>query len=271
MKGHIFFEKVVKRIYHQCIDDNCPQIAASLAYATLLALIPITVLIYKIYTTAFISPDLQIKVQNFVFESLTPSTALQVQQYLLESAVHASSINLVGLLMLLISVVIMMYTIDSALNTIWKIKLSRNIFRRFFVYIALLIFGPLAMSFSIFAGSYIASLSLVTTLLGKSVNSGIMSWLPFLVSWVAFTMLYKWVPDCKVRWLDALSGATFAVLLFELAKWGFTLYLGYFNTYELIYGALASIPLLLMWIYFTWLIVLIGAEVAHFMAEQNME
>ena len=263
--------RVVKRIYRQCVDDSCPQIAASLAYATLLALIPITVLIYKIYATVFVSPDLQLKAQAFIFESLTPSTVKQVQQYLVDSAVHANSLNIFGLLMLLISVVVMMYTIDSALNGIWKIKLPRYLIRRFFVYIALLIFGPLAISFSIFAGTYVASLSLITTLLGKTINSGVIVWLPFLVSWVAFTMLYKWVPDCKVRWLHAFTGATFAVILFEIAKSGFTLYLSYFNTYELLYGALASIPLLLIWIYFTWLIVLIGAEIAHFMQVDELK
>ena len=78
-------------------------------------------------------------------------------------------------------------------------------------------------------------------------------------------MLYKWIPNCNVSWLNAFSGATLAVFLFEMAKTGFTLYISYFPSYELLYGALAAIPLLLIWIYLTWLIVLIGAEVAHFM------
>ena len=254
-----------KSIFKQCIDDRCPQIAASLAYATLLALIPLTVLIYKIYTTAFIDPVLQLKAQAFVFDSLSPATAEQVRQYLFESAMQASSINIIGLFMLLISVVVMMYTIDSALNSIWKINTPRYLIRRIFVYLALLIFGPLAISFSLFASTYIASLPLITSILGESVEKGLFNWLPFVVLWAAFTMLYKWVPDCKVRWLHAFSGATFAVCILEIAKGGFTLYVSYFPSYELLYGALAAIPLLLIWIYLTWLIVLIGAEIAHFM------
>ena len=254
-----------KSIFKQCIDDRCPQIAASLAYATLLALIPLTVLIYKIYTTAFIDPVLQLKAQAFVFDSLSPTTAEQVRQYLFESAIQASSINIIGLFMLLISVVVMMYTIDTALNSIWKINTPRHLIRRVFVYLALLIFGPLAISFSLFASTYIASLPLIASILGESVDKGLFNWLPFVVLWAAFTMLYKWIPDCKVRWLHAFSGATFAVCLFEIAKGGFTLYVSYFPNYELLYGALAAIPLLLIWIYLTWLIVLIGAEIAHFM------
>lgn len=247
------------------MDDHCPQIAASLAYATLLALIPLTVLIYKIYSTAFANLTWQLKAQELIFDSLSPTTVEQVRQYLFDSAAQASGINIIGFVMLFISVVIMMYTIDSALNSIWKINKPRYLVRRVFVYVALLIFGPLAISFSIFVSTYLASLPLITEYLGKTVDNGIFNLLPFVITWVAFTMLYKWVPDCEVKWLHAFSGGSIAACLFEIAKSGFTLYVSYFPTYKLLYGALASIPLLLIWIYLTWLIVLIGAEIAHYM------
>lgn len=261
----MFTSQVLKNIFKQCIDDRCPQIAASLAYATLLALIPLTVITYKIYTTAFIDPAWQLKIQAFVFESLSPSTAEQVRQYLFDSAIQANSINVIGLFMLLVSVIVMMFTIDSALNSIWKINRPRYLMRRIFVYLILLIFGPLAIYFSLFVSTYIASLSLIAEYLGEAIDGGMFNWLPFLVLWIAFTMLYKLVPDCKVRWLHAFSGGTIAVCMFEIAKSIFALYLSYFQTYELLYGALASIPILLIWIYLTWLIVLIGAEIAHLM------
>ena len=261
----MFTSQVLKNIFKQCIDDRCPQIAASLAYATLLALIPLTVITYKIYTTAFIAPDWQLKVQAFVFDSLSPSTAEQVRQYLFDSAIQSNSLNVIGLFMLLISVIIMMYTIDSALNRIWKINAPRHLVRRIFVYLILLLFGPLAIYFSLFVSTYIASLSLIAEYLGAAMDGGIYNWLPFIVLWLAFTMLYKLVPDCKVKWLYAFSGGTIAVCIFEIAKSIFALYLSYFQTYELLYGALASIPILLIWIYLTWLIVLIGAEITYFM------
>lgn len=257
--------QVVKNIYKQCIDDRCPQIAASLAYATLLALIPLTVLIYKIFSTAFVNPALQLKTQTFIFENLSPSMAAEVQQYLLEGATQASSLGFFGFFMLLISVIVMMNSIDSALNSIWKINTPRHLMRRVLVYLALLVFGPLAISFSLFVSTYIASLPLISGILGESIDNGFFNWLPFVILWSAFTMLYKWIPNCNVRWLHAFSGATLAVFLFEMAKAGFTLYISYFPSYEILYGALAAIPLLLIWIYLTWLIVLIGAEVAHFM------
>lgn len=257
--------EVFKTIFKQCIDDRCPQIAAALAYTTLLTLIPLTVLIYKIFSTAFVNPSLQLKTQTFIFESLSPSMAKEVQQYLLDGAIQGSSLGLMGILMLLASVIIMMYTIDTALNSIWKIHSPGYLVRRVFVYLALLIFGPLAISFSLFASTYVASLPLITSILGESFDHGIFKWLPFVVLWIAFTILYKWVPDCQVRWSHAFVGATFAVCLFEIAKVGFTLYVSYFPSYEILYGALAAIPLLLIWIYLTWLIVLLGAEIAYFM------
>lgn len=263
----MFTSHVVKDIFNQAIDDRCPQIAASLAYATLLALIPLAVLIFKIYSTALVTPSLQLKAQTFIFESLSPSMVKDVQQYLLDSAVHANSLNFIGLLMLLMSVIVMMFTIDSALNSIWKVHAPRYLIRRIFVYLALLVFGPLAISFSLFVSAYIASMPLIGGMLGESIDKGLFNWLPFVILWGAFIGLYKWIPDCEVKWVHAISGATFAICLFEVAKAGFTLYVSYFPSYQLLYGALAAIPLLLMWIYLTWLIVLIGAEITHFMGK----
>ena len=257
--------EIVKRVFKQCLDDNCPQIAASLAYATLLGLIPLVVIIYKVYTTVLIDPALQMKAQAFVFNSLTPETAEQVRQYLVDSAIKANRINFIGISMLVASVVLLMHTIDTALNGIWKISAPRNLVRRVLVYLALLIFGPLALTFSLFISTYIASLPLIADILDTTIDTHLFSFLPFVISWLAFSFLYKWVPDCEVKWSHAISGATFTVCLLELAKVGFTLYVSNFHTYELLYGALAAIPLLLIWIYLTWLIVLIGAEIAHFM------
>lgn len=261
--------KIFKNIAKQCLRDNCPQIAASLAYATLLAIIPLTVLVYKIYTAAFINLEWQQKSQAFIFDSLSPTTAEHVREYLFDNAIQASSINFIGLLMLLISVLFMMYTIDSALNSIWKINTPRHLVRRLFVYLALLIFGPLAVSFSLFVSTYLVSLPLISSFVGETAGLGIVSWLPFLVLWFAFVMLYKWVPDCEVKWFQALIGGTLAACLSEIAKNGFILYISYFQVYELLYGALAAIPLLLIWIYLTWLIVLIGAEVAYFVRRKT--
>lgn len=265
----MYKSQVFKSIFKRCINDRCPQIAASLAYATLLALIPITVLTYKIYSTAAIDHMWQLKIQSIVFESLTPDSAEQVKQYLFDSAIHASGMNILGLLMLLVSVLVMMNTIDSALSSIWKINTPRHFIHRIFVYLALLIFGPLTIFFSVFVSTYVASLPLISGFVGGMAEAGVFNWLPFFVLWIAFTMLYKWGPYCEVRWLHAFSGATVAVCLLEIAKSAFTLYVSYFPTYELLYGALASIPLLLIWIYLTWLIVLIGAEIAHFMQVAN--
>lgn len=258
---------VIKNILIQSIEDRCPQIAASLAYATLLAIVPLAVLIYNIYSTALISPDLQLKTQIFILENFSPSVAKDVQQFLLGGITQAKGINFIGLCMLIASVLITMHTIDSAMNSIWKITKPRYLVRRIFVYLAVLIFGPIAISLSLVVSTYIASIPIISFLVGQSIYGGFLNWVPFLVLLAAFTMLYKFVPDCKVKWKHSISGAIIAVCLFEIAKVCFTLYLSYFPGYEILYGALAAIPLLLIWIYLTWLIVLIGAEITHYMEE----
>ena len=265
----MFNKHVFISIFKKSLDDRCLQIAAALSYATLLALIPVTVLVYKIFSTTFVSPVLQLKTQAFIFESLSPAMAQEVQQYLLGGALQSNHLSLLGFLMLLISVLSMMYSIDTALNSIWKINTPRYLVRRFFVYLVLLIFGPLAISFSLFASAYIASLPLISSVVGLSFDLGLLNALPFIVLWAAFTMLYKWIPDHSVQWFHAFIGATFAVILFQFAKIAFALYVGNFSGYEVLYGALATIPLLLIWIYLTWLIVLIGAEIAYFMGTPN--
>lgn len=177
----MYKSQVLKSIFQQCVSDRCPQIAASLAYATLLALIPLTVLTYKIYSTAAIDHMWQLKIQSIVFKSLTPDTAEQVKQYIFDSAIHASGMNILGLLMLLISVLVMMNTIDSALNSIWKINTSRHFIHRILVYLALLVFGPLAIFFSLFVSAYIASLPLISGFVGGMIEVGAFNWLPFVV------------------------------------------------------------------------------------------
>lgn len=265
----MYSSRVLISLARQCIDDHCPQIAASLAYATLLAIIPLSVLIYKIYSTTLIDPVWLLKAQETVFDSLSPSTVEHVREYLVQSAMQADSLNVIGLVMLLVSVIIMMRTIDSALNRIWKIHKPKHTARRFIIYLALLVMTPLAISLSLIASAYVASLPLMASFIGESFVGGLISWLPFFVLWATFIAMYKWIPDCEVKWLHAISGATFAVCLFEISKSLFTLYVSYFPTYKIIYGALAVIPLLLIWIYLTWLIVLIGAEITHFMDKES--
>lgn len=261
--------KVFINLFRQCMKDRCPQIAASLAYTTLLALIPISILIYKIFSSTFVNSEWLLKVQSFVFESLSPATAEQARKYLFESALNANGINIFGILMLIFSAVIMMYTIDSALNSIWKINKPRYIVRRVLVYLLILVFGPLAISISLFVSTYLASLPVLEQLFGKAIDETMPQWLPFVVIWLAFTMLYKWAPDCEVKWQNAISGATVAAILFSLAKGIFALYVSFVPTYQIFYGALASIPLLLIWIYLTWLTVLFGAEITHLMEKKH--
>ncbi len=261
--------QVSKKLFIQCLHDRCMQLAASLAYATLLALIPMTVLLYKISVLLFAGKGWQLQVQEYVINSLSPATAEQLRQFMAETAQHATSMTLGGVVMLSLSILAMMHNIDTGLNRIWKGAASGYNFRRFLVYLGLLIFTPMLISATVFLTTYVASLPLLSSLSSYALGSSFLSSLSFILLWIAFTVLYKWVPRCFVQWRFAFYGASFAVALFEIAKQGFALYVSIFHNYEILYGALAAIPLLLIWIYLSWLIVLIGAEIAHYLQYQH--
>jgi len=256
--------RFIKQLVNQFIDDRCPQTAASLAYTSLLALVPLTIVIYKIFSSGIILPEWGQLLEQFVFNNFTPAVADQVHNFIIDSAIQADGLNFAGILMLLVSVLVMMYTIDKAINNIWRIHRPRHIFRRISVYLLILVFGPIAMASSLFISTYLASLPLISQFMEISIiESDIVQWIPFIVSLVAFTSLYKWVPDVPVSSKHALVGGVIAAVLFDIAKYGFSVYVNSVSSYKLIYGALAAMPLLLIWIYLVWLIVLIGAEISH--------
>lgn len=267
-----YMHRFLKQFIFQFINDRCPQTAASLAYTSLLALIPLTIVVYKILSSGIILPEWGQLLEQFVFNNFTPAVVDQVHNFIIDSAMQADGLNFAGIFMLLISVLVMMYTIDKAINNIWRIHRPRHILRRVSVYLLILVFGPIAMASSLFISTYLASLPLINQFMEISIiESDIVQWLPFIVSLVAFTSLYKWVPDVAVSSKHALIGGVIAAVLFDIAKYGFSVYVNSVSNYKLIYGALAAMPLLLIWIYLVWLIVLIGAEISHSLLAFNEE
>ena len=251
-------------IRQRFLADRCPQTASSLAYISLLALIPMGVLAYKLLSALHLLPVVA-EIQRLFLHLLTPAVAEQVREYFVYSASHVRGITLFGLLTLCVSVMVMMYTIDVAINRIWHIHKPRHLWRRILVYLTILIFGPLSIALSLVISTYLESVAVIRQLyeLPLPGSSSMVDLLPLLFIPMAFALLYKLVPDTLVPWRHAIMGGLVAGLLFELAKQGFTLYVLHFATYQKLYGALAVIPLLLIWIYLTWAIVLFGAVVSH--------
>ncbi len=245
-------------------QDRCLRSAAALSFTTLLSLVPLIAVVFSAFSAFPVFVDVSDTLRNFIFENFVPTTGESVQAHIQQFTDKAGKLTAIGTIVLVITALMLINTIESAMNDIWQVKESRKLLPKFMVYWAALTLGPLLLGASIAASAYLLSLPLFSdTELASGLKQQLLGLTPFLASTIACTLLYTLVPYTRVPVAKALAGALVAALLLELAKKGFAAYITAFPTYELIYGALATIPVFLVWLYLSWLIVLLGAEVAY--------
>ncbi len=254
-----FFALVGQRFARHEAGQN----AAALTYTSLLSLVPLMTVTLAVFSAFPVADRMYELIQDFVFTNFVPTSGMLLQQHLSEFSAKASSLTGAGAAFLLIVALLMMANIDRALNVIWEVKAKRSLASKFLIYWAVLSLGPLLIGLSVVVTSYVISLPLLSEAASTGIGRRLLGLTPVLASAVAFTMMYVIVPNRRVRLSHALIGGVFAAVLFELAKRGFAFYITQFPTYEAIYGALASIPIFLVWLYLSWIVVLLGAEVTH--------
>ncbi|TAN01625.1 MAG: YihY family inner membrane protein, partial [Rhodanobacteraceae bacterium] len=241
-------------------DDKCFETAGALSYTTLFAIVPLLAAVFAILSVFPVFAALRDHVSEFIFRNFVPAVGRTVQGYLLQFAGNASRLTVVGVLVLLASALMMMSSIEDRFDRIWRVPTRRKGSSRFLLYWAALTLGPLLIAAGIGASSWVYAQPLWHGVARQGVL-GIRLWglLPFLVTWLSLAVMYQVVPNRRVRWRHALLGALAAAALFELARKGFVLYVGRFANYGEIYGALSAIPIFLIWVYLSWVIVLLGA------------
>jgi membrane protein len=243
------------------------QIAASLAYTTLLSLVPLLTIMFAVPEMFPGSARFGDTLHEFIFNNLVPEVGDTVREHLREFSANASRLTLTGITLLILIALMLMATIDDALNRIWHARRRRRAASRFLIYWAMITLGPLLVGAGLVSTTYLLSLPVLTEMdSALSVQTRLLSLLPFLTTATAFTLLYALVPDCHVRLRHACVGGIVAAVLFEAAKFGFGIYVRSAGT-EQIYGALAVLPLFLVWIYASWVIVLFGAHFTYCLAE----
>jgi len=245
------------------LRHEAPQNAAALTYTSLLSLVPLMTVTLAVFSAFPVADRVYLVVQDFVFENFVPTSGEVLQQYLSEFSDKASRLTGTGAIFLVAVALLMMANIDRALNAIWEVKTRRSFASKFLIYWAVLSLGPILIGASVLVTSYIVSLPIMTEATSTGFGRRILGLTPVAASAVAFTMMYAVVPNRRIRIAHALVGGVFAAVLFELAKLGFGLYITQFPTYQAIYGALATIPIFLVWLYLSWVVVLLGAEVTH--------
>lgn len=244
-------------------DDKCFETAGALSYTTLFALVPMLTAMVAILAVFPVFAGLRERVSDFIFRNFVPASGETVQGYLFQFADNASKLTVFGVLFLLVSALMMLASIEDRFNRIWRVTARRKGSSRFLLYWAALTLGPLALVAAVAASSWVFA----QPVLRGAGDAGVLglrlvALLPFAVTWVGLALLYQLVPNCRVRWRDTLAGALVAALLFEAARHGFAWYVQDLANYRAVYGALAAIPILLIWIYLSWVIVLLGAILA---------
>ncbi|NBC33154.1 MAG: YihY family inner membrane protein [Alphaproteobacteria bacterium] len=241
-------------------DDQCTQAASALAYTSLLALVPLMTVMIGILSAFPAFADVRDRAQALIFNSLVPQVGEAVLDRVETFSERAGSLTGVGVVGLIVTSVLLLSTIEGAFNAIWRVRSERSIVVRILSFWAILTMTPILVAASISATTrFLAGADLDAA---HPVWGTLLGLVPLLVQFVGFWLLYWLIPNCPVRMVDAMIGGATTAILFEGAKNGFALYVTYFPTYETIYGALAAIPIFLVWLYLAWSIILLGAVVA---------
>lgn len=261
----------IRYVFQQFFVRRCLQSASSLAYTTLLSLVPLIAVMFSFFGNMPVFKDLSELIQEFVFSNFVPSFGQTIRDYLINFSIKASQLTTTGIIVLVVIALMLMSTINSALDNIWHINRRRHFVARFLVYWAILTLGPVLIGIGLYSTSYLLTLPLFEGGDTAHYISRFLALVPFYTTSIAFTLLYILVPNTRVNIRHAIVGGITAAILFELAKFTFGLYVKTVPTYTLIYGAIAVVPMFLIWIYVSWLIVLLGAQISYSLSVFRIE
>ncbi|MFL9986522.1 YihY family inner membrane protein [Paraburkholderia sediminicola] len=246
-------------------EDRIPQVAGSLTFTTMLSLVPLATVAFALFTAFPIFSSFQMSLQIFLADHLMPAQLnSQIFDYLNQFASKAKGLTTIGMIFLFVTAVMTMMTVESAFNVIWRVRKARPIAQRILVYWAIITLGPILIGVSLSISSYLFTRSMTFTAVQHipSVIDWALTGAALPLTALAFTMLYVFLPNCRVEWRDAVIGGITAAIAFELAKRGFGYYVRRIPTYTAVYGAFAAVPLFLLWMYLCWFIALAGAMIA---------
>jgi len=238
------------------------QVSASLAFTTILSLVPILTIGSYLVSNLPGVVALRATFQTWVLKNYFPGGInQQISNYLSQFSTKAKELTLVGSVGLLLTTIVTMIVIERAFNEIWQVKERRPFLKKMLIYLAATVMGPLLLGFGIYlSGVLFASASgwFPALSAGFKFFSTIVS---SLLAFIVFALAYRVLPFTKVEWRDALTGAMFAGLAYELTKFGFAFFVTQAAFYKTVYGTFAIVPLMLIWIYITWWVTLAGAVI----------
>lgn len=259
-----FLVMLWSRINH----DRLTSSSAELAYTTILALVPLITVVFSLLSAFPMFSDVSQSLKQLIYSNLVPTASDTIQNYLEQFIANTKKMTFIGIIGLIVTSLLLINSINNALNRIWQTKRKRSIMYNLTMYWTILTLGPILVGSSVAVSSYIFSLKWLSNAASGDL---LLSTLPFIISVVGFWLLYSIIPTESIPFKEAAIGALVAAILFEIGKRAFALYVTSFPTYQLIYGVVSSIPIMLVWIYCSWCIVLFGAEFAATLADYNKQ
>ena len=240
--------------------DGCQESAAALTYMTLFAVVPLMTMMYSMFAIIPAFQGFGAQVEQLIFENLVPATGVEVQDYLREFSIQARQLSALGGFILIVTSYLMLSNIEKTFNRIWQTAGGRRGLSSFLLYWGVLSFGPLLIGIGLLMHTYLLSFQLLVDEFDKfQLSAALFQYLPWLMTWAGFTLLFVAMPNCRVIFRYALWGGLLTTLFFQIAKGLFGLLVVNSN-YHTIYGAFAMVPMFLLWVYLCWVIVLAGAE-----------
>ncbi len=246
-------------------------VAGYLSYVTLMSLVPLMVVMLSVMTAFPIFSEIKGTIESFVYSNFVPTSGDVVQHHITGFVSNASKMSVIAVTFLFLFALLLISAIDKSFNKLWKVDGKRRLVTAFSMYWMVLTLGPILVGSSIVATSYIVSLVSLGDYDVFGIANVFLRLLPMFASICAFLILYMVVPNKTVVFRFALSGAVVAAILFELAKKGFAFYVTQLPSYQAIYGALGTIPILFLWVYLSWLVTLIGAVFTVSLQETNQQ
>ncbi|MBI2027702.1 MAG: YihY family inner membrane protein [Deltaproteobacteria bacterium] len=265
-----YFLRMIHLVFEGFVKNKCAVWTTNLAYKTLLSIIPfLAVVFYFVDTKALTGTQ---TFQKYVLDNLAIGAGEQVKEYLLNlsSQVNMSALGVVGVVFLILTVLTLLSTIEGAFNNIWGVQKTRPFFIQITTYWSVVTIGPLLVLLSISLSAALLNQSLVQKITHiEWLSRGFVFVLPFILSSIALAILYVFMPNAKVKAKSALIGGLIAGCLWEFSKIGFGYTAQNFFSYDKLYGSFAAFPVFLIWLYISWLIVMLGAEIVF--ADQHMK
>jgi membrane protein len=255
--------RLADHVGRRFVDDGCFSLAGGLAYTSLLALVPLATIALTVIAAFPVFKEFTQGIDSFFAQNmLPPALAKAVTGSINQFTENAGRLTAVGVVFLGVTAIMLMMTIEAAFNAIWRVQRPRPLVLRVLVYWGVLTLGPLLIGVSLTATSYLVSASLGYARQIPGGGAVLLGLVPLALTALAFTLVYLVVPNRPVQLRHAAIGGCLAALMFELMKRGFAIYIAKVPSYTLVYGAFATVPIFLLWIYLSWVVALLGAVIA---------